>query len=187
MRTGTIGAMRASSRVVAAPAVVATVLAGGLTPAVAAAPVAPALRAVAAKLHARTTLPVLLPSVLPIVRVAGKPLYSSVSTTGRSWSVELGLAPGCNGANACSAGFLGAVRSAHGPTAADGRRVTLHRGVTGRYRALSCGASCSPPSITFRTAGVTVTYQLKLDLRRGDTDRAALVRVANSALDAGPR
>lgn len=170
-----------------AAVVSATLLAGGPTPALAAAPVAPALKAVNAKLHARTTLPILLPSTLPVTRVPGRPLYPSIIATARRWNVELGLAPGCNGANACSAGFLGAVRSAKGPTAADGRRVTLHRGVAGRYRPLSCGASCSPPSITFRTAGVTVTYQLKLDLRAGDTDRAALIRVANSALDAGPR
>jgi hypothetical protein len=156
-------------------------------PAVAATPVAPELKGTLQKLKAKTKLPVLLPSTFPVVRNGKKPLYPVISTTSKSWSVTIGLAPDCNGANACSAGYLGATKTPKLPSAVDGKyKVKLH-GVTGRYQPLSCGASCSPPAITFRSGGVNFTYQLKLDLAKGETDRSVLTRLANQALDAGPR
>lgn len=166
--------------------VAATALLSVAAPAVAAAPVAPVLKGTLAKLKARTKLPILLPSTLPVDR-GGRRLYPTISTDAHSYGVDLGLAPGCGGANVCSVGFLGAVKTAKAPSSADGSKVRLHGGASGRYRGLSCGASCSPPSITFRSAGVNTTYQLKLDLAQGQTDRSALTRLANEALDAGPR
>lgn len=174
-------------RALALTAALAT--AAAAAPAVAAAPasVAPALKGTLTKLKAETTLPVYLPSTFPVERYGKRPLYPVVSTTKTSWGVDLGLVPDCNGANVCSTGFLGAVKTARPLTNADGRyKVTLH-GTTGRYRPLSCGASCSPPSITFRAGGVNTTFQLKLVLKKGETDRQVLTRLANQALDAGPR
>lgn len=156
-------------------------------PAVAATPVAPALKTTLTKLKAKTKLPVLLPSTFPVSPYGKRPFYPRIVTDAKSWSVDMGLVPDCNGANVCSAGYLGATKTPKLPSSADGRyKVKLH-GVTGRYQPLSCGASCSPPAITFRSAGVNVTYQLKLDHKKGETDRSLLTRLANEALDAGPR
>lgn len=178
--------MRHARRPVLAASVVA-ILAGGVAPAVAAAPVAPALKSTLKQLKAKTSLPVLLPAVAPIDHLAGKPLYPVVTASAKRWDVVLGYVRGCNGANVCAAGNLAGVRTARALTAADGSPVALRGGVVGRYRGLQCGANCSAPSISFRSRGMSFTYQLKLVLKRGDTDRRALTRIANSALDAGPR
>lgn len=151
------------------------------------APVAKVLQPTLVELKERTELPVVLPSVFPVERLAGKPLYPEVRTTARRWDVTLGFVRDCNGANVCSAGYLSAVKTMRLPSSVDGKAVRLAGGITGRYRALSCGASCSPPEITFRRFGMNVSYQLKLRLKAGETDRQALVRIANSAILGGRR
>lgn len=156
------------------------------TPAVAAAPVAPALKGTLAKLKTRTTLPILLPATLPVFREGKKPLYPTVSADAKTYDVTLGLVPDC-GANVCSAGYLYAVRTPKLPSVIDGKYTVKLHGRTGRYAPFACGASCSPPSISFRSAGVNYSFSLKLDITRPDTDRSVLTRLANEALDAGPR
>ena len=42
------------------------------------------------------------------------------------------------------------------------RKVTLTKGRKGRYQPLSCGGSCSPPSISWKERGVTYTIQAKV-------------------------
>lgn len=170
--------------------VVAVPLAAALAaaaPAVAAAPVAPALKSTLAKLKTKTKLPILLPSSLPVDSGSRK-LYPLIATSSTDFSVNLGLNADCEGVNACSVGSIGAKKTAKTPSSSDGKyKVSLHGGVTGRYQPLSCGANCTPPAITFRSAGVNTTFQLKLLLAKGETDRSVLTKLANQALDAGPR
>ena len=64
-------------------------------------------------------------------------------------------------------------------------KATLIRGITGRYKPLSCGASCSPPSIAFKTGGVTYTFQATVGTQK--TERARLIKMANDAIRKGPR
>ncbi len=151
------------------------------------APVASSLRPTLAALKQRTTLPIVLPSVFPVQTLEGKPLFPRIQTTARRWNVDLGLVADCNGANVCTAGYLSAVQSRRPPSSLDGRAVSLRGGLTGRYQPLSCGASCSPPSITFRRYGVNFNFQLKLRRKQGETDRGVLIRIANSALAGGRR
>jgi hypothetical protein len=167
----------------------AAVLAGGGAPPVhaAPAPVAKVLQPTLKKLKARTKLPILLPSVFPIQTLDARPLYPVVSAKAKRWDVVLGFVPGCNGANVCAAGNLSVQMTTRRLTSADGQKVRLRGGVVGRYRPLSCGASCSAPSIAFRAKGVIVTYQAKLRLQEGESDRRALVKVADSALAGGLR
>ncbi|WP_354699891.1 hypothetical protein DSM112329_00149 [Paraconexibacter sp. AEG42_29] len=150
-------------------------------------PVAPALTSTLKQLKAKTKLPVLLPSELPVFREGKKPLYPTIGADAKSYAVTLGLVPDC-GANVCSVGYLYALRTKKFPSAAQGKyKVKLRKGATGRYQPLSCGASCTPPTITFRSAGVNYSYSLKLDIKRPDTDRSVLTKLANQALAAGPR
>ncbi|MCW2958025.1 MAG: hypothetical protein JWP18_828 [Solirubrobacterales bacterium] len=169
----------------------AAVLAAGAPAAAQAAPapVAKSLRTALKQLKARTKLPIVLPSVLPVSPLEGRPsLYPVVTASARRWDVVLGYVPGCNGANVCAAGTLSGVRSARRLGSGDGRKVTLRGGVEGRFRPLTCGANCAAPSITFKRYGLIFSYQLKLDGKGGDaTDRIGLVRVANSALAGGLR
>ena len=148
------------------------------------APPAPALRVVATKLADLTRAPLVLPSILPL-DYDGR-VYSVATTGARAWSIELAATRGCGGANACTLGSLKATRSARPLGSGDGLRVGLINGRVGRYQPLSCGASCSPPSIMFRFGAYIVDYQLKIAAGQKQ-ERATMIAIANSALRAGPR
>jgi hypothetical protein len=124
----------------------------------------------------RTDLPVLLPDR---IRAEG-PVFPQliVATKGR-WTMDLALARNCRQATACFFASFSGRRS----VPVGGLRVGLHRGITGRFTPLRCGASCAPPSIEWRRGGVTYSIQARVRapaLRR-------LVALANQAIDAGPR
>ena len=100
----------------------------------------------------------------------------------RGWGLQLGAAPRCGGASACFiATFSGRERGRpFGP-----QRIELARGRTGRFKPLSCGASCSPPSIEWKERGATFRIQARLGTEA--TERRILKRMANSAIRRGPR
>ena len=60
--------------------------------------------------------------------------------------------------------------------------VKLALGMKGYYKALSCGASCSPPSIAWIQKGVR--YEIQAKALGG---KQAFVAMANSAITAGNR
>ena len=127
------------------------------------------------KVRERSDVAVLLPQRMP-------DLFEEYFPTGsghqRRWSLEIGAAPNCGGATAC---FVATFKGREGGRPFGRRRVDLARGRHGRFQPLSCGASCSPPSISWRERGATYSIQAKVGGRR------ALVRMANSAIRHGPR
>ena len=100
--------------------------------------------------------------------------YASGSGSRRAYELSLAGAPGCGNATAC---FLASFTGERGGHPAFRRRVALARGITGYYKPLSCGASCSPPMLQWVTG---VLYGIQADVE-GDA-RAALVRAAGSAI-----
>ena len=130
----------------------------------------------------RTPVPILLPQTLAL-DTDGE-VFAVGPGTRRGWSFTLTARPDCGG-NAC---FLATIGAERGARLAFRRRVRITRTVTGSYKPLSCGASCSPPAIDFVRAGVRHSIQAQLDVPGGArADRRALVRAARSALRAGPR
>jgi hypothetical protein len=131
---------------------------------------------VVAKIKRQTQVPVLLPARIDL-DFGGK-LFVTGGGTRAGWDLELAGATPC-GANACSLATFTAERGAPlGP----GRRVRIRPGVVGRYLPLSCGGSCSPPSLAFRRGGVRYAIQAKV--LHG---ARSLVAAARTALDHGPR
>jgi hypothetical protein len=128
---------------------------------------------------ARTRLPVLLPDRMPYER--GK-LYASGSGRRRAWSLSLAAAPGCGGATAC---FVAEFSARKGARPYGRRTVRLRGGRTGRFQPLSCGASCAPPSISWRQHHAAYVIQAAVGTQR--TERRILVRMANQAIRAGAR
>jgi len=121
-----------------------------------------------------TKLPILLPSTL--VTNETKELFASGEGAARTYQFVLSTVEDC-GANACStAWFYGS----KGGSVYGDRKATLANGRKGRYIPLSCGGSCSPPSIVWKERGVV--YEISMD-----ATRAQLVRMANSAIKQGPR
>ena len=127
----------------------------------------------------QTPLPVLLPNNF---YSDFDPLYPSGSGDRRSYSIRADAGPECNGANAC---FAADFRAEKGGKPFGRGKVTLAKGRHGRFQPLSCGASCSPPSISWKERGVTYTIQAKVVGKQ--TDRALLVKMANEAITQGPR
>jgi hypothetical protein len=121
----------------------------------------------------QTRLPVLLPSTL---QTDQDPLYASGEGNRTGYQFVVSTERDC-GANACSLAFFSATK---GGTAYGPRKATLAKGRKGRYNPLSCGASCSPPSIVWKERGVVYEIQM-------DTTRSRLVKLANSAIRKGPR
>ncbi|WP_028058659.1 hypothetical protein [Candidatus Solirubrobacter pratensis] len=128
---------------------------------------------------ARTSLPILLPDSMPSDYDA---LYPSGTGSRRSYSIGLAAAPDCGGANAC---FVADFSARKGGTPFGRGKVTLTGGRHGRFQPLSCGASCSPPSISWKQGGVT--YSIQANVGAKTTERRALVRMANEAIKRGPR
>jgi hypothetical protein len=127
----------------------------------------------------QTPLPILLPDNF---YSDFDPLYPSGIGGKRSYSIGLAAAPDCGGATACFAADFSAQK---GGTPFGRGKVTLARGRHGRYQPLSCGASCSPPSISWKERGVTYSIQAKVVGRQ--SDRQLLVKMANEAIRRGPR
>jgi hypothetical protein len=133
------------------------------------------------RVDAKTPLAILLPSRLAL-DYSGK-LYASGSGGTRSWSLSLAGAPNC-GANVC---FLAAFGATRGGTPSFRRTVALRGGRTGYFKPLTCGGSCSPPEIQWRSRGNLYSIQAKIPDSSDAAARKRLVAAANSAIGAGPR
>ena len=97
-----------------------------------------------------------------------------------AYSLTLSGAEDCNGANAC---FLAEFKGEDGASLGYKRtNVKLALGMKGYYKASSCGASCSPPSIQWIQKGVR--YEIQAKALGG---KAAFVKMANSAIKNGNR
>ncbi len=94
-----------------------------------------------ARIEPKTSVPILLPQTM-------RDEFDDYFPTGfgreRRWGLQLGAVRGCGGANAC---FIASFSGRKGGTPSGARRVELARGRVGRFQPLSCGGSCSPPSI----------------------------------------
>ena len=131
------------------------------------------------KVKKSTTVPVLLPALLPTGGTYK--VYGTGYATKSTWNLELDGAPNCGGANACFiAGFEGK-RGGKLPGKANAR---LAAGDPAFFLPFSCGGSCSPDSFYFTHRGVLYSWQGK-DLPKNP--KALLVRLANEAIAAGPR
>jgi hypothetical protein len=128
---------------------------------------------------AKTHVPVLLPNSMPYDDVD---LFASGSGRRRAWSLSLAAAPECGGATAC---FVASFSARKGARPHGQRKVRLRGGRTGWFQPLSCGASCAPPSMSWRQHGAA--YVIQANVGTQGTERRILVRMANSAIRAGRR
>jgi hypothetical protein len=122
----------------------------------------------------RGSVAVLLPSTL---RVDAAHLYASGGATARGYDIRLAYAPRCDDATACFlAEFWGNPGKIQLKT-----RVSLAHGITGRYKGISCGASCGPATIEWKESGVLYTVQYRAGTRTN------MIALADAAINAGPR
>lgn len=135
-----------------------------------------------AGIRRHTRIAVLLPDRARVEVPGGHGIEAKWASNRTSWSLALGIGPRCGGANAC---FVGEFSAQRGARPAFRRRVRLHGGVTGYFKPVTCGASCSPPQLQWIRAGVL--YDLQFRAAGRGSDLAKLTALADSALAAGPR
>jgi hypothetical protein len=131
------------------------------------------------EVKAKTSIPILLPDSMPSDYDA---LYPSGFGSKREHSIGLGAVQDCGGATAC---FVADFSGRRGGKPFGRGKVTLTGGRHGRYQPLSCGASCSPPSISWKQGGATYSIQANVGTQK--TSRRNLVKMANEAIKHGPR
>jgi hypothetical protein len=131
------------------------------------------------QVKAKTALAILLPDALPGV---SEKLFPTASGARREYAFALAAVPECGGATAC---FVAEFTARKGGKPFGRGRATLARGRHGRFEPLSCGASCSPPSISWHERGATYSIQANAGTQR--TERRILVKMANEAINHGPR
>ena len=128
----------------------------------------------------KTEVPILLPTRLPWSGRVPR-LYPVAWTTPRGWGLSLAAAPQCGGATACFVASFEATRGGRLPARSN---LGLAGGQRAYYLPIRCGASCAPASIWFVHERVLYAWQLKEPPKGG---KAALARLAASAIDFGPR
>ena len=166
----------------AAPAPAAPAAAASKRSAVRTIAPARALAKQVARIKRHTRVPVLLPDRVRIEVPHRHGIEAKWTSNASGWTLSLGIGPRCGGANAC---FVGSFSAERGGRPAFRKRVPLRGGVTGYYKPVTCGASCSPPELQWRRRGVL--YDLQFRAAGPGSDRAKLVAMARSALAAGPR
>ena len=135
-------------------------------------------RSVLPRVKSRSDIPVRLPQRITSPRTADETFGSVEGLRDGRYHLSLGVGRGCNESPACFvAAFYGRRGKAPNP---DFRRVELAQGIIGRYRPLKCGASCAAAIIQWRQTGVAYEIQYK-------GTRRQMIRLANSAINSGPR
>ncbi|MEA2458017.1 MAG: hypothetical protein QOC95_989 [Thermoleophilaceae bacterium] len=111
-----------------------------------------------------------------------KRTYAEGSASHGRYDLELGAAKGCGGATAC---FIASFSGVRGGTPAFKRKVSLARGITGYFKPVTCGASCSPAFVQWRQGGVLYEIEFKGALQ--SKEKSTMIALANSAIRGGAR
>lgn len=124
-------------------------------------------------------VPVRVPDTLPL-DITESRIFAEGEGRPKGYIISLAGAPDCGGANACTYGYLSAKTGAKLGARPNAR---LKGGIRAVFSPLSCGASCSPPSISWRQGGVLYVIGLKAV----PGTKRQFIQLANSAISAGPR
>jgi hypothetical protein len=132
------------------------------------------------KVKKKSGLAVRLPSKIHVFVKPSK-TFADSSATRKSYFLELDAAKTCNGANAC---FLASFSGTRGGTPAFKKTVSLAHGITGYFKPVTCGGSCSPAFIQWKEGGVLYEIENK---GVGKKEKASMAALANSAIRGGDR
>lgn len=127
----------------------------------------------------KSGLAVRLPSTIRAF-VKASQVFPDGSATKKSYFLELGAAKGCNGATAC---FIASFSGDRGAKPAFKRTVSLTHGITGYFKPVTCGASCSPSFIQWKENGVLY----EIEYKGATKEKKTMIGLANSAILGGDR
>jgi hypothetical protein len=142
--------------------------------------VAPLLQEVLPQLRQLTRLPILLPSELP---PETEQLYVEGSASELSYDIEIAYdAPDCSG-SACMVGSFSASTESFG---LDGNPITLANGIRGYYLERTC-LNCGDSSLSWEQNGVSYLIRYNVPGQTSKEWLEGMMRMANSAIQAGSR
>jgi hypothetical protein len=135
------------------------------------------LHSVLPKVRSRSGIAVRLPSRVPVD--PGTPaVHGAIEQVSKGqYHLSLGYGRGCHEATAC---FLAAFFGKRGAALDIKRKVSLARGIGGRFRPITCGASCSAAEIQWKQGRVAYAIQYK-------GSKKQMIALANSAIRGGAR
>jgi hypothetical protein len=135
------------------------------------------LSSVLPKTRSKSGIAVRLPSALD-AGVRPSRVHGAIEeVSSGQYHLSLGAVRGCHEATAC---FVAAFFGRRGAGLDIKRKVSLARGITGRFRPISCGASCSAAEIQWKQGSVAYAIQFK-------GAKKQMVALANSAIRGGAR
>jgi hypothetical protein len=132
------------------------------------------------KVRTKSGLDVYLPGSLRVYTKASR-VRGTVTASAGTYDLELGIGR-CGGANAC---YLANFYAIKGEQPAFATKVSLFGGRTGYFKPITCGASCSPAAIQWLEGDVL--YEIATKGVTVHKEKSTLVKLANSAIKAGPR
>jgi hypothetical protein len=129
------------------------------------------------KTRSKSGIAVRLPSQVSVDVSASRVRGAIEQVSKGQYHLSLGVGSDCHESTAC---FVAAFFGRKGAGLDIKRKVSLARGIEGRFRPITCGASCSAAEIQWKQGGVAYAIQFK-------GKKAAMVALANSAIRGGAR
>ena len=138
------------------------------------------------EIKAKSGVPVLLPSELP-KQFAGAQYARVGNAAASGYTIELYYKLGIGDAG-LAASFSAQPKPNFGLSELPNvRSVNLAHGISGFFRAVSCGGSCAPANLWWEQNGTLYQVQLK-SLAGSEADQEkSITGIADSAINAGPR
>jgi hypothetical protein len=134
------------------------------------------------ELKQQTRIPILLPDHLP--PLGGAQVFANAEGQAERYAIRLESDPDCDHAQVC---FQGIFRAQQGGEFSFPEVVQIGKIAKGRFKATTCGGSCSPPAIEWIWNGVLYTVQLNLLTRDRMESRAIMTKLAENSVLQGPR
>jgi hypothetical protein len=147
--------------------------------------VAEELKEILPKIKQETNVPVLLPSQLLITATDNK-IYISGSGTANGYKIDLAFEENCSKPR-CVVGYLSAEKWGQPKEDEFSREVSLVNNIKGYFRPLECELLCTLPIIGWEYKGVFYRIALKGVGQSPEIEGETLMKMANSAIEAGAR
>jgi hypothetical protein len=135
------------------------------------------LSSVLPKARSKSGIAVRLPSSLNAGVSPSRVRGAIEDVSSGQYHLSLGVGSGCHESTAC---FVAAFFGRRGAGLDIKRKVSLTRGITGRFRPITCGASCSAAEVQWKQGSIAYAIQFK-------GNKAQMIALANSAIRGGAR
>jgi hypothetical protein len=148
-------------------------------------PVAEELKEILPKIKQETSVPVLLPKDLLITATDNK-IYISGSGNANGYKIDLAFEENCSEPR-CEVGYLSAEKGGKPKEDEFSRELSLVNNIKGYFRPLECDRLCTIPIIGWEDKGVFYRIALKGVGQSPEIEGETLMKMANSAIEAGAR